>query len=375
MKKKIRLKLSKYNTLLLKYYSELYELLEQLRIPLFLLVFILFVGTSGYMILSKGNFIDSFYMTVITVATIGFGELVEGSDTPVGRVFTSFLSLGGIGFYTTSITLIVNLLFRRDLFSLLKYIVMLENISKLKDHFIIFSYNELAEELVKILKKNDLKFVLIDDNRENEIKLTKNPYVDYFIIEDMFDKEVLNSVNINYSKGAIILLNDKIKKLALLVTLRLLKPNKDEFIIYILASDNEEEEKYKSLGANFCIIPSKIISTRIISYISHQAYGFVSDLLDKVSYGEEKEIDIIELVINKDSILNNRKIADTTIRKKFKSTIIALKKGDNLELSIDPNTILQENDVVIIFGKYSNLKKIREAFINNSKELINIEQI
>ena len=372
MKKKLKLKLSKYNTLLLKYYLELFELLEQLKIPLFLLVFILFIGTLGYMILSKGDFIDSFYMTVITVATIGFGELVENSDTPVGRVFTSFLALGGIGFYTTSITLIANLLFRRDLFSLLKYIVMLENISKLKDHFVIFSYNELAEELVKVLKKNDLKFVLIDDNKENEIKLAKNPYIDYFIVDDMFDKEVLNSVNINYSKGAIILLNDKIKKLALLVTLRLLRPNKDEFIIYILASDKEEEEKYKSLGTNFCIIPSKIISTRIISYISHQVYGFVSDLLDRVSYGEEKEIDIIELVINKDSILNNRKIADTTIRKKFKSTIIALKRGDNLEVSIDPNTILQENDVIIIFGKYSNLKKIMEAFLNNSTELLNL---
>jgi voltage-gated potassium channel len=93
--------LSIYNTLLLKYYSELYELLEQLKIPLFLLVFILFVGTSGYMILSKGNFIDSFYMTVITVATIGFGELIENSDTPVVRVFTSlFINLSCINKYT-----------------------------------------------------------------------------------------------------------------------------------------------------------------------------------------------------------------------------------------------------------------------------------
>ena len=102
IRRRLKLKKKREKQLIEIYQSRLIESLKELRIPLLLLHFSISVGTLGYMLLSDGNFIDSIYMTVITVGTIGFGEIAKGTDTPAGRIFTTFLALMGICLLYTS---------------------------------------------------------------------------------------------------------------------------------------------------------------------------------------------------------------------------------------------------------------------------------
>lgn len=370
--KKIKAIKKEKNSLIFQYYQDFFEILGEFKLPLILLVLVLFIGTSGYMILSKGDFINSFYMTIITVATIGFGEVLENSNTNQGRIFTSFLAISGIGFYTTSLTVLVRAIFKRDIFYIVKYISMLEQIQKLKNHILIISYNEITEKIISNLKSNNIDFVLLEDRKTLEEKIIKNSYIKYYIIGDIFTKEVINASNIMNAKGAIITLDDRIKRTAVLVSLRLIRPNKDDFYIYVLADNDEEAEKYKNLGANATIIPSKIIATRLSSFILHQTYSFVSELLDRISHGEEKEIDIIEINVDSNSILVNKKIEQLTIRKKFNSTIIAIVRGESLIVSIKPDMEILPGDRIIIFGKTKNLKEIQIALKDNQNLLLTI---
>ncbi len=88
--KKIKAIKKEKNSLIFQYYQDFFEILGEFKLPLILLVLVLFIGTSGYMILSKGDFINSFYMTIITVATIGFGEVLENSNTNQGEYLLLF---------------------------------------------------------------------------------------------------------------------------------------------------------------------------------------------------------------------------------------------------------------------------------------------
>ncbi len=249
---------------------------------------------------------------------------------------------------------------------------MLEQIQKLKNHILIISYNEITEKIISNLKSNNIDFVLLEDRKTLEEKIIKNSYIKYYIIGDIFTKEVINASNIMNAKGAIITLDDRIKRTAVLVSLRLIRPNKDDFYIYVLADNDEEAEKYKNLGANATIIPSKIIATRLSSFILHQTYSFVSELLDRISHGEEKEIDIIEINVDSNSILVNKKIEQLTIRKKFNSTIIAIVRGESLIVSIKPDMEILPGDRIIIFGKTKNLKEIQIALKDNQNLLLTI---
>lgn len=358
------------NNLIFQYYEDFFEVLGEFRLPLFLLVSVLFIGTFGYMMLSRGDFINSFYMTIITVATIGFGEILQNSDSKVGRIFTSFLSIGGIGFYTTSLTVLVRAILKRDILYLIKYINMLESIQKLKNHIIIISFNDITSKIIDSLRNNNIDFVLLEERKELEEKIIKNYSIRYYIIGDIFSKEVISASNILAAKGAVIALDDSIKRTAVLVSLRLIRPNKEDFFIYVLANNDEEAEKYKNLGANAAIIPSKIIASRLSSYIFHQTYSFVSELLDKISYGEEKEIDIIEINVDNNSVLVNKRIDQLTIRKKFNSTIIAIVRNEDLIVSIKPDMEILPGDRLIIFGKTKNLKDIQNTLKDNQTQLI-----
>ncbi len=166
IRKRLRLKKKREKQLIEIYQSRLIESLKELRVPLLLLHFSMSVGTLGYMILSDGNFIDSIYMTVITIGTIGFGEIAKGTDTPIGRIFTTFLALMGIGVFTTSVTVIIRVFLVGYTLNLIKYIKMLTGIEKLKDHAIICGYNKTSAWLVEALRKRKIDFVVIDAREE-----------------------------------------------------------------------------------------------------------------------------------------------------------------------------------------------------------------
>ncbi len=362
IKKKLRLKKKKEKQLIYIYQSRLIESLKELRIPLLLLHFSLSVGTLGYMLLSGGNFIDSIYMTVITIGTIGFGEIAKGTDTPAGRIFTTFLALMGIGVFTTSVTVIVRLFLVGDVLNLIKYIRMLTDIEKLKDHAIVCGYNKTSAWLAEALRKRKIDFVVIDA-REEALKYLQLHNIRYFITEEPYKKTALNSAGIHRARYLIANMEDEAKNIAVIATARLLVPDRNKLFIYSTAPTDGTAQKLEELGANKVIVPDKLIANRVFSYMLHEAGGYVSDLFDRIAYGEEADLEIVELLVQSGSSLVGKKLKEIDIRRVYGVTVVGIRRFDgSLDLTVSGDTQIEEGDTLLLLGKPSNIRKAMDFY-------------
>ncbi len=356
------------------YERRLIEALKELRIPLLMLHTALTVGTIGYMLLSGGDFVNSFYMTVITIGTIGYGEVVAGSDTLYGRIFTSFLALTGIGVFTTSVTVIVRVFFKKDIITLYKAIRMLREIEGLENHYIICGYDRTSAWLAKLLKKRNIEFVVVD-SREEAMKYLQEHNIKHFIIEEPYKRSVLLSAGLQRARGMIVNLGDDAKNIAVIVTARLVRPSKEEFYVFSLASTEGSAEKLEELGANKAFVPNKLLATRLAAYIFHTGSAFISDLFDRIAFGEETDIDILELKVEPGSPLTGKKLKEIDLRRALRVTIIAIRRSDGyLDVTISGETTIGEGDTLILFGQPRNLRRAQRILLEEATRLLEKER-
>ncbi len=371
LKKRIRKRLKKREPKLIEIYERKFiETLKELRIPLLMLHTAITIGTLGYMLLSGGDFINSFYMTIITIGTIGFGEVVTGSETPYGRIFSSFLALAGIGIFTTSVTVIVRVFFKEDIIALYRAIKMLREIEELEGHYLICGYDKTSAWLAKTLKKRKIEFVVIEEKPE-ALKYLQEHNIKYFIAEEPHKRSVLISAGIKRARGMVVNLGEDARNIAVIVTARLVRPSKEDFYIYSFASGDGSAQKMEELGANKALVPNKLLATRLSAYIFHTSSAFISDLFDRIAFGEEADIDILEFRIEPGSPLIGKRLRDIDLRKSLKVTVIAIRKPDGyLDVTISGESTVEEGDTLILFGHPKNLRNAQKVLLERAVSLI-----
>ncbi|NPA32317.1 MAG: potassium channel protein [Aquificae bacterium] len=361
---KLRLRRKKPKRLIDIYEEKLLQTLYLLRLPLLMLHTVMTIGTLGYMILSDGDFINSLYMTVITVGTIGYGEVVRGSDTPVGRIFTTFLALGGIGVFTTSVTILVRIFFQEDFIRNFRAWKMLRDIEKLRGHYILAGFNKTTLELINLLRKRKIPYVVVDSRREVERQL-KELGIKYYIIDEPYKRIVLDAAGIHRAQGLVVNLGDDARNIAVIVTARLMRPSKEDFFIFSFASTEETAQKLEELGANKAIVPHRLLATRLAAYIFHTSSAYISDLFDRIAFGEETDIDILEIPVPEDSPLVGKKLKEIDLRRSLNVTVIAIRKPDGrLDITITGDTVIEPGDTLILFGHPKNLKKAQKILLS-----------
>ena len=120
------------------------------------------IGVSGYMIIEDFTFIEALYMTIITISTVGFGEV--GDLSTAGRLFTIFLILTNLGVFTYGISVISSLLLDGNLASRYRQFKMLKTIEKMDGHIIICGYGNTGKEASRLLRRQGKDFIVIEDD-------------------------------------------------------------------------------------------------------------------------------------------------------------------------------------------------------------------
>lgn len=330
---------------------------RHLIISIFLLAFIITIGTAGYITIEGWNIIDAVYMTVITLTTVGYGEVHEVSKT--GRLYTIFLIFLGAGFFVYAAGAVVQFMVEGRIRVILGRKRLDKKINRLKQHYIICGYGRIGRVLCENLKRKTIDLVVIEKS-EDLIPIMDEDKILY-IWGDASDEANLVRAGINKAKGLVAVLPTDTDNVFLVLTARQLNP---DLFIMARASYKESINKLHAAGASTVESPYNVGALRMAQKILHPT---VTDFLDLALVDQRKDIKMDEIPVSPSSDLVGVILKDSGIRQNFNLIIIAIKKADGSML-FNPSfeTVIQAGDTVIAVGEDKNLLKL-EKLLNPLK--------
>lgn len=301
------------------------------------------------MIIEDMRFLDALYMTVITLATVGFKEVKDLDEK--GKIFTIILILTGFGVFTYTLTVGAKILIEGEIKEVFKKRKMRKKIDSISEHYVICGYGRMGSIIVRELQANSIPIVIIEKNKAN---LPENEEIIY-IEGDATHDEVLKAAGIEKAKGLITVLPSDAENLYVVLSAREL--NKNLFIV-ARAVDREAEHKLKRAGADRVVSPYFIGGLKIAHTVLRPT---VVDFLEFATRAEHVEIQIEEIEISGKSPLVDKTIAQSGLGKDLGIIVIGIKRNDGrIKFNPTSQTIIKEGDILIVLGQVDNLNKLEK---------------
>lgn len=318
------------------------EAKRKLILTFFALIVILITGTFGYWFLTgrENNLFLCFYMTVITITTIGFGEVIDMHNFYEARIFTVFLAFTGIGLLTYFVSTISVLIIEGEIRESYKRKKMEKEISKFENHYVICGVSRHSYHLIEELIDTKRESVFIEISR-NVINNTLEKYPDLNYLEgDATSDEVLLKAGIMNASGLFVSTSDDNTNLVICLSARQLNPG---LKIVSLCMNHNNSDKMKLAGANNVISPNYIGGLRMASEMLRPS---VTSFLDTLQKYKNKKLRIEQIEL-KDKF-SDKKLIDLRLED-FKNTlVIALMKNDEWIFKPEDDLEIEVNDVLIV---------------------------
>ncbi|MCX8053663.1 MAG: potassium channel protein, partial [Armatimonadetes bacterium] len=287
------------------------------------------------------TFLDSLYMTVITLGTVGFRE-VRPLDAS-GKVFTIVLIIFGVGSVFWAGASLIEAVIGEQIWHAIQRKRMQKRIDSMRDHYIICGFGRMGQQIAKDLGRENVPYVVIERNPEQLPKLIawEIPYIE----GNASDDKVLKAAGIERAKGLITVLPTDEENVFITLSARALNPN-----LFIVARSIlvENENKLKMAGADRVMSPYVMGGRRMAAAVLRPN---VLDFMELATYGEHPNIMIEELPINPGSCLIGQTIAGSELKKQTGVTVVAIKRASG---TIVPNPsadeVIAEGDVLIVLG-------------------------
>ncbi len=315
---------------------------EQIRAGLrkgVIAIFVVLVfGIAGYMLIEGWNLLDAFYMTVITISTVGITEVHPLSDA--GRMFTSILIFGGVGVMAYSLGRFAEFLFQRSLTNVFGRRTMMKKIAQMKNHVIICGYGRTGSHVAEELQTANMPFVVIDENEEEirRMDLLGIPHV----VGDATEEEVLESAGISLADSLVAALDSDAENLFLTLTASGLC---SELRIIARVHDPDNARKFRKAGASRVVSPISSGANQIAQLLTRPS---VVDLVELVSMDKSIALEVFEYEVAADSELLDQTLSEARVRQALGALVIAVKHADGTN-AFDPGpaTRLRLGDVLV----------------------------
>ncbi len=315
-----------------------------------LLLLWIVIGTLGFMIIEHWSLLDSFYMTVITISTVGYGEVHPLSSD--GRIFASFLIIVTLGTVFYVFTMFGQFFIEGEISGVFAKSRRQKKMNRLKDHFIVCGYGRIGRTVVMGLEKERVPFVVIDNNQELEREFEEKGY--FFLIDDATEEEVLKNAGVERAKAVISLLPTDADNLYVSITAKGLNPS---VLVVTRAIDEKAEIKMKKVGVDHVISPYKIAGNRILNSALKPT---VVEFLELVTHREYLHLGLEEIKIGESSPLKGKSIRELDMRRKFGVIVIAIKKKNGeMRFNPEPEEIFEEGDTAVLLGREDDLKRLQ----------------
>ena len=312
------------------------------------------IGITGFMFLEKDyTFVDALYMTVITIATVGFTEVHPLSDA--GRIFTSFYIVVNLGLFALFASVLTTYLFEGELREILNNYNSIRRVKKMKDHVIVCGFGRNGIRACEELKKNNIPFVVVEQDPELMREMPQNDFV--FIEGDATHDEILKTAGVEHAQALITTLPKDADSVFVTLTARQMNPN-----INIVARANETsaESKLIRAGANRLVRPDLIGGTYMANLITKPGVVEFLDMISGTGKLKLEEFSYEDMKVN----FRGKSIMDLDIRKKSGATIMAFKAGEHRSFTINPHpgTQISEEDVMIILGTEEQIQSFAHYY-------------
>lgn len=330
-----------------------------LQIGIGLFISILAAGALGYHFLEEMNFLDSLYMTVITISTVGFKEVGAKPLSPEGKIFTMGLiitSLGSLAYVGSNMARFV---FDGELTNYIKTYRVDKKIAKLRNHVIIVGYGRNGEQAALELAEHHVPFVVVD-KRDNVISRVRDNQELLYIKGDATHEEILEKAQINDARALIATTPNDADNVFVVLTARSMNPN---LIVISRASELESQMKLKRAGATNVIMPERIGGQRMAKLV-HQPD--VVEFLEYIILQKTMDVSLEELSCkNLSQKFVGKSIADLRVREISGANIIGIKiSGARYVFNPDPKMILSRNDQLFVLGNPEQIKRLRTAMVS-----------
>ncbi len=324
---------------------------SRLRLALLSLLALAALGTLGYMVIEDWNVLDSLYMTVITLATVGYKEVHDLS--PMGQAFTIILIAFGVSIVFWAVTSVFEIIVSERLWHTLMRRKMQNEISHIRDHYIICGYGRMGQEIVRVFKRTKVPIVVIETNPEQVPKLIDQqlPHIE----GDATDDKILLEAGIMRARGLVTVGPTDEGNVFITLTARGLNPH-----LYIIARSIREdnEDKLRRAGANRVMSPYTTGGRRM-AFAALRPH--VVEFLDATVHADNLMFELEDVIVSQKAPFVGKQIKDSRIRELSGATILAIRGVDGL-LNYNPksDTLLREGDVLILVGTTQELAIINK---------------
>lgn len=309
-----------------------------------LLLLVVF-GTVGFMLVEHWSFLDSLYMTVTTLTTVGYGE-VHPLDTS-GKIYAVVLILIGAGVVLYILGDMVELLIDINLGRRMKY-----RIIKLRDHQIVCGFGRTGQEVAEHFRENRIPFVVVEQDPQ---VVREAEDMGMLVLEgDASTDEVLLDAQISKARGIVCALPDDTHNTFIALTAKGLNENID---IVSRAANPGSEAKLRRAGARMVISPYVICGQRLAAAVTHP---LVTEFLDVVMHTPGKDLRMEQFPLHPPSKLVGMTLRSANIKQRSGVMILAVKQNGKLITNPVPDLVFGAGDELIALGAQQELEKLAE---------------
>ena len=325
---------------------------RKLAIAIIVLLSMLLMGTIGFHYLEGWSFLESFYATVVTLSTVGYGDFLPRSKE--GMLFTVFLIVVGVGTMLYTVGLVTETMIEGRLKIIMGRGRLGKMIKKMNNHYIICGCGRIGNLICRELADEKVDFVVIDNNPEVIQKIEEEGFV--YLRGDATHEKTLLAAGIKTAKGIVCVLSTDAENLYVILTARELNPG-----IFILSRSEGEESEQRLLraGANRVESPYMMGGMRMAMAILRPA---MLDFVEITTMRQSLELRMDEISMCEGSSYIGKSLEDSNIRQNFGLIVVAVKKESG-KMIFNPvaKYVIENNDKLIALGEADNINQFTNS--------------
>lgn len=319
----------------------------RIRFCALLLLSVMAYGTVGYRFLEGWSWLDSLYMTVITISTVGFTE-VRPLDA-AGRLHTILLIVFGVGTVATTLSVLFEHLFHRQLKIIMEKRGMQRTIATLSGHTIVCGFGRMGRMIATSLQKAGQSVVVIERIQPTADKIEK---LGFLVVQgNASDEETLSKAGIERAASLVATLGTDADNLFLTLTARGLN---EALNIIVRAEDENNTRKFTQAGASRVVSPFAIGAGHIVRVLTRPT---VIDFVDLVSNDDDIKFEVVQTDITQDSPFAGKTLAEARVRQELGGMVLAIRNSaGRITFDPAPHSRIDAGDTLFVIGSSAATK-------------------